>query len=161
MRSDHAANNGDWQRLLVEDDAGLRQVLETARRVAVLGIKDERRPYEAAHYIARYLQEAGYEVEGINPGVTETLGIRVRPNLADVDPPVELLDVFRNAGNIPAHVDEVLALPPERRPRIFWMQLGIRHDEAARRLAQAGIQVVQDRCILVEHRRLVARTPRG
>ncbi len=162
MRSDESAGgSGDWQANLVEDDAGLRRVLEGVRRVAVLGIKDERRPYEAAHYIARYLLEAGYEVEGINPGVTETLGIRVRPSLADLDPPVELLDVFRNANNIPGHVDELLALPPERRPRVFWMQLGIRHDEAARRLARAGIQVVQDRCILVEHRRLVARAPRG
>lgn len=162
MQADSQAGaGGAWQANLVEDDAGLRRVLEGARRVAVLGIKDERRPYEAAHYIARYLQEAGYEVEGINPGVTETLGIQVRPTLADVDPPVELLDVFRNADNIPAHVDEVLALPLERRPRVFWMQLGIRHDEAARRLAQAGILVVQDRCILVEHRRLIARTPRG
>lgn len=156
----HAAAGADWQRNLVEDDAGLRAVLEGVRRIAVVGIKDERRTYEPAHYIARYLQEVGYEVAGVNPGITQTLGIAVQPAIPDLDPPAELLDVFRRAENIPAHADEVLALPPERRPKVFWMQLGIRHDEAARRLAQAGILVVQDRCILVEHRRLVARAAR-
>jgi predicted CoA-binding protein len=156
----HAAAGADWQRNLVEDDAGLRAVLDGVRRIAVVGIKDERRTYEPAHYIARYLQEVGYEVAGVNPGITQTLGIAVQPAIPDLDPPAELLDVFRRAENIPAHADEVLALPPERRPKVFWMQLGIRHDEAARRLAQAGILVVQDRCILVEHRRLVARAAR-
>lgn len=156
----HAAAGPDWQRNLVEDDAGLRAVLEGVRRIAVVGIKDERRTYEPAHYIARYLQEVGYEVAGVNPGITQTLGIAVQPTIPDLDPPAELLDVFRRAENIPAHADEVLALPPERRPKVFWMQLGIRHDEAARRMAEAGILVVQDRCILVEHRRLVARAAR-
>ena len=157
----HAASGADWQRNLVEDDAGLKAVLEGVRLVAVVGIKAERRTYEPAHYIARYLQEVGYEVAGVNPGITQTLGIAVKASITDLDPPVDLLDVFRRAENIPDHADEVLALPPERRPKVFWMQLGIRHDEAARRLAQAGILVVQDRCILVEHRRLIARSTRA
>ena len=157
----HASSGDDWQRNLVDGDAGLRAVLEGVHRIAVVGIKDERRTYEPAHYIARYLQEVGYEVSGVNPAFAETLGIMVKPSITDLDPPVDLLDVFRRAENIATHVDEVLSLPPERRPKVFWMQLGIRHDEAARRLAQAGILVVQDRCILVEHRRLIARSTRA
>lgn len=156
----HPASGEDWQRNLVDDDAGLKSVLEGVRLVAVVGIKDERRTYEPAHYIARYLQEVGYDVGGVNPGISQTLGIAVKPSLLDLDPPAELLDVFRRAENIPGHVDEVLSLPPERRPTVFWMQLGIRHDASARRLAQEGILVVQDRCILVEHRRLIARSAR-
>ena len=70
----HAASGADWQRNLVEDDAGLKAVLEGVRLVAVVGIKDERRTYEPAHYIARYLQEVGYEVAGVNPGINQTLG---------------------------------------------------------------------------------------
>jgi len=152
------SDNGDWQRNLVDDDAGLRAILEAARSIAVLGIKDERRPYEPAHYIARYLQEVGYQVSGVNPGVEHTLGMRVADRLASLEQPVDVVDVFRCADNIPAHAEEVLAIPAERRPKVFWMQLGIRHEPSARRLAEAGVQVVQDRCILVEHRRLIGRS---
>lgn len=150
-----AAMATDWRDNLVDDDAGLRAILLSARRIAVLGIKDERRSWEPAFFVARYMQEVGYEIVGINPGVEESLGEPVLASLEAVEGPVDILDVFRSDENIPAHVQEVLAMA--QRPKVFWMQLGIRHEESARELAEAGIQVVQDRCILVEHRRLVSR----
>jgi predicted CoA-binding protein len=150
-----AAAVSDWRDNLVDDDAGLREILLSAKRIAVLGIKDERRSWEPAFFVARYMQEVGYEIVGINPGVEESLGRPVLASLSAVEGPIDILDVFRSDENIPAHVQEVLSMAEP--PKVFWMQLGIRHEEAARALAQAGIQVVQDRCILVEHRRLVTR----
>ncbi|MCB0216959.1 MAG: CoA-binding protein [Caldilineae bacterium] len=149
------SGQASWQDRLIDDNGGLREILQTEHRIAVLGIKDERRSWEPAHFVARYMQEVGYAVVGVNPSIDEALGQPVLDSLAEVEGPIDIVNVFRHSDNIPAHVDEVLALP--ERPKVFWMQLGIRHQEAARRLAEAGIQVVQDRCILVEHRRLIMR----
>lgn len=138
----------------VERIDDLRSLLTIARTVAVLGIKTEEQSSQAAHYVPRYLQEAGYEVIPVPvyfPEATEILGQPVYRKLVDIPGEVDLVNVFRRPTDIPQHVDDILA----KRPRAVWFQLGIRNDEAARRLAEAGIQVVQDRCIMVDHRTLM------
>ena len=145
----------DWSERILENDDALREVLDSAKRIAIIGIKDESRSFEPAHYIARYLEDAGYEVDGVNPGVSKTLGIDVVDNITDLEGPIDIVDVFRRSDAIPEHAREILAMPVL--PKVVWLQLGIRNDAAARLLAEAGILVVQDRCILVEHRRLLDR----
>jgi len=143
----------DWRQNLITDDDGLRRVLEEGHRVAVLGIKPESRKDRAAYYVPEYLQNAGYEIVPVPvyyPDVTEILGQPVYRRLGDVPGDIDVVDVFRKPGDIPAHLPDILAA----QPRYVWFQLGIRNDGAARALAQAGIEVVQDHCMLAEHRRL-------
>ncbi|MEJ2184752.1 MAG: CoA-binding protein [Gemmatimonadota bacterium] len=144
----------DWRKNLVTDDDGLRRVLKDAHRIAVLGIKPETRADRAAYYVPAYLQENGYEIVPVPvyyPDATEILGEPVQRELTKLPGSIDLVDVFRRPQDIPPHVPDILEL----KPRYVWFQLGLRNDEAARRLAEAGIEVVQDRCILAEHRRLL------
>lgn len=133
------------------EDAILRDVLRSVRRIAVLGLKDG--PDEDSWRVSRYLQQHGYTIVPVNPKLAATLGLRAFPTLAAAPPPLDLVDVFRASLHVRGHVDEILALSP--RPKCVWLQLGVRDDESARRLESAGIAVVQDRCIMVEHRRLL------
>jgi uncharacterized protein len=145
----------DWRDNILEDEAAIRALLRSTRRVAVLGIKTEAQASQAAFYVPKYLADAGVEVVPVPvyyPEVREILGRRVYRKLADVPGELDLVDVFRRPKDVPAHVDDLLA----KRPRAVWLQLGIRNDAAAERLARAGIQVVQDRCLMVDWRRLVA-----
>jgi predicted CoA-binding protein len=133
--------------LIVEREADVAEIVRAMRTVAVVGIKGDDRPDEPAHSIPALLLAHGLDVTGINPTVPLALG---RPTLASVDAlpaAVDVLDVFRRSDAIPALADQLLALPAERRPRTVWLQSGIRHDEAAERLAAAGMRVVQDRCL--------------
>jgi predicted CoA-binding protein len=132
-------------------DDELRDILSSTRTIAVLGIKAD--PSEDAHHVPAYLQEHGYRIVPVNPKLDRVLGERAVATLRDAPPGVDLVDVFRASQNLPAHVDEILAMEP--RPRVVWLQLGIRHDAATARLEAAGIRVVVDRCILIEHRRLL------
>ena len=143
----------DWRANLVDDDAGLTQILRQARTIAVLGAKAP--PYEPAHYVPAYLLEQGYRILPVNPTIAaqRLFGIAVVPTLADLAEPVDVVEVFRRPEYLPRHAEEILALP--RRPAVVWFQLGIRHDGAAERLARAGVRVVQDRCMMPEHRRLL------
>ena len=146
----------DYRRYLVEDAAGVARIAREAERVAVLGIKTEKHAGEPAFYVAQYLAGAGIDVVPVPvyyPDVTEILGRKVYRRVADVPGPIDLVDVFRRAHDIDAHVDDLIAA----RPRAVWFQLGIRNDRAAERLARAGIEVVQDRCLMVDHRRAVQR----
>jgi hypothetical protein len=146
----------DWTDNMVTDDEAIRRILQQTRRIAVLGIKPEFRSFAPAHYVARYLQEVGYDVIPVPtyyPEVTEILGESVYRTVAGVPGDVDMVDVFRRSHDIPPHVDDLL----EKRPKVVWFQLGIRNDDAARRLAEAGIRVVQDRCSMVDHRRLIGR----
>ena len=141
---------------LIEDEAGVRRVVQSARRVAVLGIKTEAQSGQPAFYVPQYLAEAGVEVVPVPvyyPEVTEILGRKVYRKLADVPGELDLVDVFRRPQDIDQHLEDLLA----KRPRAVWFQSGIRNDAAAARLAQAGIQVVQDRCLMVDHRRYAQR----
>jgi predicted CoA-binding protein len=135
----------------IGSDEELRALLASTRTIAVVGIKAD--PEEDAHRVPAYLQRAGYRIVPVSPKLERVLDEPAVASLRDVREPVDLVDLFRAPRHVPAHVEEVLAMSP--RPRAVWMQLGIRHDEAARRLEAAGIAVVQDRCIMVDHRRLL------
>ena len=132
-------------------DDELRELLEGVHTIAVVGMKDAES--EDAFRVPRYLQLHGYRIVPVNPKLGRVLGERAYAKLSELDFPVDLVDVFRAPEHIPAHVDEILALSP--RPKAVWMQLGIVHGGAAARLRAAGIAVVQDRCIMVDHRRLI------
>ena len=106
-----------------------------------------------AHYVPDYLHRTGYRILPANPVyASRTLwGEPVRASLAEISEPVDILDVFRRSAQVADHTDEILAL----RPGLVWLQSGIRNDTVARTLEDAGIPVVQDRCLMVEHRRLL------
>jgi len=132
---------------LVDDEEGLARIVKSMRTIAVLGMKGDDRKDESAYSIPAMLQARGHRVLPVNPTISSSLGERAYPDLASVSEPYDLLDVFRRSSKIPGHVAEILALPPERRPRVVWLQSGIRNDEAVERLTAAGIDVVQDRCL--------------
>lgn len=145
--------NSDWRRHVFETDAEIRALIERTRRVAVLGIKPESRADRPAHFVPKYVQAAGFEVIPVPvyyPEVTEILGQPVYRRLVDVPGDIDLVNVFRRPEHIPPHLEDILAAAP----RAVWMQAGIRNDEVAEALARAGIDVVQDRCLLVELQRM-------
>ncbi len=134
--------------------ADIRQLLVETRRIAVLGIKPESRAGQPAHYVPQYMAAQGYEIVPVPvyyPSVTEILGIEVHRDLRNVPGEIDMVNVFRRAVDIPQHTEEIIA----KRPRSVWFQLGIRNDEVADEFVRAGIDVVQDLCIMVEHRALV------
>jgi predicted CoA-binding protein len=142
----------DWREHLVEDDPRIGELIRSSRRVAVLGIKTEAQADQAAFYVPRFLAGAGVEVVPVPvyyPEATEILGQKVYRKVADIPGEVDIVDVFRRPSDVGAHVEDLLA----KRPRAVWLQLGIRNDAAAEILARAGIDVVQDRCLMVEWRR--------
>ncbi|HWO19425.1 MAG TPA: CoA-binding protein [Kofleriaceae bacterium] len=133
-------------------DAQLREILSTSPTIAVLGIHHQ--PEKAAFYVPEYLHDSGYRIIGVNPMFAEQsmFGERVRSTLAEIDEPVDLVDVFRRAEQLPMHIEDILAMKP--RPKVVWFQLGIMNDDAAKILEAGGITVVQNHCTLAEHRRL-------
>lgn len=136
---------------LVTEDAAIVALAGSLRRVAVLGIRTEGQSDQPGYYVPKYLFEAGVEVVPVPvyyPETTTILGQPVVRDLAKVGP-VDAVIVFRRGADVPAHVEALLAL----QPRCVWMQQGITHAESARKLAEAGIDVVQDRCVMTEHRR--------
>lgn len=143
----------DWRSNLIEDDAGLARIFRETKRVAVLGMKAGRG--EPAYYVPAYLQSHGYAIAAVNPTLVgqQVLGVPVVASLTDLEG-ADVIDVFRRPEFLPGHAAEILALP--WRPAVVWFQLGIRHDGVAERLARAGVRVVQDRCMMPEHRRLLA-----
>jgi predicted CoA-binding protein len=141
-----------WKENLVTSDAAIGELLRNAKRVAILGVKTEAQADQAAFYVARFVADHGAEVIPVPvyyPEVTEILGRKVYRKVADVPGSVDIVDVFRRPTDIPAHLPDLLA----KKPGAVWFQLGIRNDAAAEELARAGIQVVQDRCLMVEWRR--------
>ena len=143
----------DWRDSLVDSDTELAAILAETKRIAVLGIKTEAQAGQAAFYVPHYMAEAGYEIVPVPvyyPDVFEILGEPVYRKLAEIPEPVDMVNVFRRPRDIPPHLPDILAA----QPRVVWMQLGISHDEVAEALARAGIKVVQDRCLMVDHRRL-------
>ena len=109
---------------------------------------------DAAYRVPQYLQAHGYRVLPVNPKFQTIQGEPCVPRLADLREPVDIVDIFRAIDHIPGHTEEILSMAP--RPKAVWMQLGILHGTAAAALRAADIKVIQDRCIMVEHRRLLA-----
>ncbi|AUX34681.1 MULTISPECIES: CoA-binding protein [Sorangium] len=138
------------------DEARVAELVRSARRVAVLGIKTEAQADQPAFYVPSYLKSAGVEVIPVPvyyPDVKTILGQQVYRRVADVPGPIDIVDVFRRGQDVAAHLDDLLAA----RPRAVWLQSGIRSDAVAERLIEAGVLVVQDRCLMVDHRRFAAR----
>ena len=135
---------------IVESEQEIAEVVRSMQTVAVIGMKDESDPDAAAFRIPKTLQDRGFRVIPVNPKLSRALGERAYAAIADVPDRFDAVDVFRRSEAIPGVADAILALPGDRRPRVVWLQLGIRHDPAAARLAAAGLLVVQDRCLLVE-----------
>jgi uncharacterized protein len=146
----------DWKENLVESAAQIRQLIMQTHRIAVLGIKTEAQAGQPSVYVPQYMLGAGFEIIPVPvyyPEITEILGAPVYRRLVDIPVDVDLVDVFRRPKDIDGHVDDILA----KKPKAVWFQSGIRNDRAAERFARAGIQVVQDRCLMVEHRSMAAR----
>jgi hypothetical protein len=142
-----------WRGNLVTDSDGIARIVRESRRIAVLGIKPESRAGAPAFFVPEYMLRQGYDIVPVPvyyPDVVEILGRPVYRALRDVPGPIDMVNVFRRPRDIPPHVEDILAVTP----RVVWFQLGIAHAEAAETLARAGIRVVQDRCLMVEHRRL-------
>ena len=137
------------------EPAQIRVLLAATRRIAVLGIKPESMATQPAFYVPQYLQRAGFDVIPVPvyyPELTTILGVAIYRRLADVPGAIDLVDVFRRGPDIDQHLDDLLAA----KPRAVWFQQGIRNDRVARILTDAGIDVVQDRCLMVDHQRLGA-----
>ncbi len=134
------------------DDAYIAGILNSVRTIAVVGASaNDVRP---SFFVTKYLIAKGYEVYPVNPGHAgkEILGRQTYASLADIPVAIDMVDVFRASSAAPAIVDEVLKLDPL--PKVIWMQLTVRHDEAAARAEAAGIQVVMNRCPKIEYARL-------
>ena len=142
-----------WKENIISDTAALKALLAETKTIAVLGIKTEAQSGQPAFYVASYLDSAGFTVIPVPvyyPEVKEILGKPVYRKLADVPGDVDMVNVFRRPEDVAAHLDDILA----KKPKSVWMQLGIRNDAVAEKLAQAGIKVVQNRCLMVDHRQL-------
>lgn len=142
-----------WRANLIDDDVGLTTILRETKTIAVLGAKAD--PGEPAYYVPAYLAARGYRILPVNPVFAgrRLHGAPVVGTLADLTETPDLVDIFRRPEYLVDHAREVLALSPG--PSTVWFQLGIVNDEAAERLARAGIRVVQNRCMMPDHRRLV------
>lgn len=143
----------DWNANLITDSQAILDVIRDTKTIAVIGIKPESHADQAAYYVPAHMAAAGYEVVPVPvyyPEVTEILGRKVFRKLTDIGRPIDMVNVFRRPNDIPQHVDDIIAA----KPKSVWFQLGIRNDEAAKKLAEAGIKVVQDRCLMVEEGRL-------
>jgi predicted CoA-binding protein len=149
--------NGGMSGRRIEDEAGLAAVVHAMRTLAVVGMKGEAQGDQPAFEIPRMLQARGVRVLPVNPGLESALGVPAWPDLAAVPEPFDLVNVFRRIDAIPGLVDQILALPAGRRPKVVWLQTGIRHDAATERLLAAGIDVVQDRCLGVYGSRYLGR----
>jgi predicted CoA-binding protein len=131
----------------------ITDLIRGTQTIAVLGIKPESHASQPAFYVPKYMQNAGYRVIPVPvyyPEVTEILGEKVYRRLVDIPDDVDMVNVFRRPQDIPQHVDDIIA----KKPKSVWFQLGIVNNEAAEKLASTGIEVVQDKCLMVEHRYL-------
>lgn len=134
--------------MLINSDADLKRLFETVRTIAVVGCSPK--PERPGHYVAKYLQDLGYRVIPVNPGQTEILGEKCYASLRDIPEPVDMVDCFRRAEDIPPVVEDAIAIGA----KFVWMQLGIVNEEAAQRAIDAGIEVVMDRCPKIDYPRL-------
>ncbi|MBK8466558.1 MAG: CoA-binding protein [Chloracidobacterium sp.] len=144
----------DWRANILTTDDEIRTLLTGTKTIAVLGIKPESHAGQPAFYVAKFMADVGYDIIPVPvyyPEVTEILGQKVYRDLSQIPGEIDLLNVFRRSEDISKHTLDILS----KKPKAVWFQLGIRNDEVAERLAEAGIKVVQDLCLMVEHRALI------
>ena len=142
-----------WRQNILTKSREIRELLNATRTIAVLGIKTETQASQPAFYVPSYLQRVGFQIIPVPvyyPSVTQILGEPVFRRLVDIPIDIDLVNVFRRSQDVQPHVEDILA----KMPKAVWLQSGIRNDAAAETLAKAGIKVVQDRCLMVDHRAL-------
>ncbi|MFN2510827.1 MAG: CoA-binding protein [Pyrinomonadaceae bacterium] len=142
-----------WQKNIITGAEQIRELLSATTTIAVLGIKTEAQASQPAFYVPRYLESAGFQIIPVPvyyPQVTHILGQKVYRKLIEIPVDVDLVNIFRRSQDVPAHLDDILA----KKPKAVWLQSGIRDDSVAETLAKADIKVVQDRCLMVDHRHL-------
>jgi uncharacterized protein len=125
-----------------------KEILENARTIAVVGLSAN--PERTSYRVSRYMQERGYKIIPVNPSITESLGEKAYASLKDIPEKVDIVNVFRNSPDVPPVADEAIAI----QAKVLWMQEGIVNQEAAAKAEAAGLKVVMDRCIMVEHAHL-------
>jgi predicted CoA-binding protein len=131
------------------NDEATRQLLEKTRVIAVVGLSAD--PSKASHGVARYLKDQGYRIFPVNPTVDEVFGLKAYPNLDSVPEPIDVVDVFRPPKAVPEIVDAAIRVGA----KAVWLQEGILHPEAGKRALEAGLDFVENRCMMKEHFRLV------
>lgn len=131
------------------NDQELKQILAESKRIAVVGLSNK--PERTSYQVAKYMQEAGYEIIPVNPTITESLGQKAYPSLKEIPGQVDIVNVFRRSEDTVGPAREAVAIGA----KVLWLQLGIANEEAFRIADQAGLKVVMDRCIKVEHARLL------
>ena len=136
---------------IIENDKDIKHLLLNARTIAVLGLSPK--PARDSNMVAGYLKEQGYKIIPVRPAQKEILGERAYASLNDIKEPVDIVNVFRNPSQIMLHAEEAVRLMP----KVLWMQLNIENHEAAELLMAAGIDVVMNQCIMVEHEKLCKR----
>lgn len=144
----------DWKKNILTTDAEIKELLQNTKTIAVLGIKTEEQKFQPAFYVPHYMQKAGAKIIPVPvyyPEVTEILGEKVYRSLAEIPVDVDMVNVFRKSADVLKHTEDILA----KKPKSVWLQLGIRNDEVAEILAKEGIKVVQDLCLMVEHRAMI------
>jgi predicted CoA-binding protein len=134
---------------IVDDIAGLRRILARSRTLAVVGLSAQW--YRPSYFAAKYMQDHGYRIIPVNPRYAEVLGQRCYPDLRAIAERVDLVDCFRRSEDIPPIADDAIAIGA----RVLWMQLGVVNEEAARRAVDAGLDVVMNRCVKIEHARIL------
>jgi len=126
----------------------IAEILQASRTIAVVGLSAKR--YRPSYGVAEYMQRAGYRIIPVNPHETEILGEKCYPDVESVPEPIDIVDIFRRSEYVPEIVEAAI----RKGAKVVWMQEGVIHEEAARRAQEAGLEVVMDRCILKDHRRL-------
>jgi predicted CoA-binding protein len=126
----------------------IAEILRASRTIAVVGLSAKR--YRPSYGVAEYMQRAGYRIIPVNPHETEILGEKCYPDVESVPEPIDIVDIFRRSEHVPEIVESAI----RKGAKVVWMQEGVIHEEAARRAREAGLEVVMDRCILKDHRRL-------
>lgn len=134
---------------ILDLDSEIRDLLANSRTIAVVGLSDN--PERDSHRVALYLQRQGYSVIPVNPALSSALGVRAYTDLESVNTPVDIVNIFRRPGYVPEIVEAAIRIGT----RAVWMQLGVSNKSAIQRASENGLQVVADRCIMVEHHRLV------
>lgn len=141
----------DWKENLLNSDAEISELLKQTKRIAVIGIKME--SFQPAFYVPQYMKSAGFEIVPVPvyyPDETEIMSEKVYRSLTEIPGEIDLVNIFRRSNDVAKHTEEILA----KKPKAVWMQSGIYNAEVAETLARAGIKVVQDMCLMVEHRAL-------
>jgi uncharacterized protein len=141
----------NWQENIIESRKEIRELLGNTKTIAVVGIKTDEQSMQPAYYVPQYMASAGFNVIPVPvyyPDATEILGKKVYRNLVDIPEDIDLVNIFRRSADVAKHTEDILA----KRPKAVWMQSGIYNNEVAEILAKEGIKIVQDACIMVEHR---------